>query len=133
PAPATQVVPHGLGAAPRALVFWTLDKTDEAIGAGYELSYGFADGDAGFAMGAASAGGADPTNTTRRVALAPISIVQPGEVIDSEATVIAWDATTFTLRWDFNRSTPAVVHFIAVGGSSVRAKVVSWRMPTVLG
>ena len=76
---------------------------------GYELSYGFADGDAGFAMGAASAGGADPTNTTRRVALAPISIVQPGEVIDSEATVIAWDATTFTLRWDFNRSTPAVV------------------------
>ena len=49
-----------------------------------------------------------------------------------EADLASWDATNFTLNWTTNDSTAYVIHFIAIGGSDVSAKVVGRVMKHVL-
>src|SRR5262249_55674183 len=51
----------------------------------------------------------------------------------AEADLQSWDATNFTLNWTTNNATAYVIHFIAIGGPAVSAKVVPWTMGTTTG
>src|ERR1700682_1876724 len=43
-APATQVIAHGLGQTPKALILWTDGKTNQSFSGNYLLGFGFSDG-----------------------------------------------------------------------------------------
>ena len=51
----------------------------------------------------------------------------------AEADLQSWDATNFTLNWTANNGPAYVVHFIAIGGPTVSAKLVNWTMATATG
>ena len=59
-----------------------------------------------------------------------LTVVKWGEVVVAEADLSSWDSTNFTLNWTTNDVNPFVVHYIAIGGSDVSAKVVDWTMGT---
>jgi hypothetical protein len=131
-APASQVVPHGLGRTPKALILWTDGKTNETFSAGFLFGLGMTDGTNSRSVAMASLNGASPSNASQRVAAKALALVQWGEALLAEADLTGWNATTFTLNWTTNNATAYVIHFIAIGGSDVSAKVVDWTMPTTL-
>jgi hypothetical protein len=131
--PVTQVVPHGLfGLAPKALILWTDGKTNEAFSADFLYALGMTDGTTSFSAAAASRDGAGPVfpGVWRRLADKALAIWSPGGVALAEADLQSWDTANFTLNWTTNDATPYVIHFIAIGGPTVKAKIVNWQMPT---
>jgi hypothetical protein len=58
-----------------------------------------------------------------------IALVHGGEVNISEADLVTANTTSFTLNWTVSDGMPYVIHYIAIGGSAVQAKVVNWRAP----
>jgi hypothetical protein len=129
-APATQVVPHGLGQAPKALILWTDGKTDQNFSASFLYAFGMTDGTTSFSNAASSLNNAAGVPTVnRRLADKALAIVSPTGVRLAEADLQSWDTTNFTLSWAINDATPYVIHFIAIGGPAVSAKVVNWQMP----
>ena len=133
-APVSQVVAHGLGETPKALILWTNGKTDELIDSGFFFAFGVTDSPTAHRSAAAgSRDGADPSEASRRIATKALTIVQRAGVLLAEADLTAWDATNFTLNWTTNDIDPYVIHFIAIGGSDISAKVLGWTMPTSTG
>ncbi len=130
---ASQTVPHGLGVAPKAIMFWTEGKTDENFGIGSLFAFGSTDGTTSASTATGSQDAAAPTYASNRFASKALTIVQGGGATLAEADLAAWDATGFTLNWTANNAIGYVIHFIAIGGSDVSAKVVLWNAPTVAG
>ena len=62
-----------------------------------------------------------------------LTMVRWGEVVVAEADLSSWDDTNFTLNWTTNDANAYVIHFIAIGGSDVSARVVDWTMRTTTG
>ena len=129
----TQSVPHGLGITPKAIIFWTNSKTNESFSGSFQFAFGVTDGTTSRSSSAASQDGQNDSNASRRIANAAITIVQWGETLTAEAQWSSWDATNFTLNWTTNNATGYVIHFIAIGGNDISAKVVGWTMPTATG
>ncbi len=136
PPTAVQVVPHGLGETPKALILWTVGKTSEALGGGLRAGFGFTDNQ-GAAADSHSQGwsindGVTPSNadTHSSTAIDPELVL----VIQSPAGPVAtadfggWNATDFTLNWLTNDGNPYVIHFIAIGGAEVRADMVATQL-----
>ena len=69
----------------------------------------------------------------RRLANKALTIVDWNAAVLAEADLQSWDATNFTLNWTTNNATAYVIHFIAIGGPAVSAKVVNWTMATATG
>ena len=133
-APASQTVAHGLGVIPKAIIFWTESRTATMFGTSRHTSIGFTDGTANErSASAASQDNAGFSNASRRIADKAITIVQWGETVLAEANRTAWDATNFTLNWTTNDANAYVIHFIAIGGTEISAKVVDWTMPVATG
>jgi hypothetical protein len=132
--PGGQVVPHGLGVPPKALLLWTIGKPAPGSSADYSYAFGVSDAPGSSrSIANASRSGAMPSNASRRMALHALSIVQVGEMTSAEADVTSWDETSFTLAWPTNDPAPSIVHFIAIGGVGVSAKIVPWQAPTSPG
>jgi len=128
----TQTVAHGLGQVPKAIIFWVSSDTAGTFFTNYYTSIGFTDGTSAgsFSAAAAALNNQDLSNASRRMANKAITIVLWGETLIAEADLASWDATSFTLNWTTNDPTLARIHFIAIGGSGVSAKVVNWQAPT---
>ncbi|MDH4137186.1 MAG: hypothetical protein OEW09_10800, partial [Anaerolineae bacterium] len=130
----TQVVPHGLGETPKAIILWTNAKTSESFGTDFNLGFGVTDQ---FLIGyAASMAGDDNLATSvarRSMGLDSIDIVAVGGTNFAYASITSWDSTNFTLQWTMSSSSLSVIHFIAIGGSDVSSKVVNWQMPAATG
>ena len=62
-----------------------------------------------------------------------LTMVRWSEVVVAEADLSSWNDTTFTLNWTTNDAESYVIHYIAIGGSDVSAKVVDWTMATAVG
>jgi len=60
-------------------------------------------------------------------------MVRWGEVVVAEADLSSWNDTTFTLNWTTNDAASYVIHYIAIGGSDIQARVVDWTMRTTVG
>ncbi len=136
-APVSQTIAHGLGETPKAIILWTNGQTNETFSAGYRFAWGVTDGISGTGTSRCAAtsseNGNAVSNTTRIISGKALTIVEWGNVLLAEADLTSWDATNITINWTTNNSTGYVIHFIAVGGSGVSAKVVGWTMPGATG
>ncbi len=132
-APATQAVAHGLGSVPKAVIFWTDARTDEAFGAGENLAYGVTDGVTSGSFATASQNGVSPSVSARRAAPKALTIVSPTQVVLAEADLQSWSPASFTLQWTTNNALAYIVHYMAIGGADVSAKVANWQMSTATG
>ncbi len=131
----TQVITHGLGTTPRAVILWTNGKTNETVSASHLFAFGMSDGTTSYAIAAASENDAagSRSNASRRIANKALTIVQWGEQLLAEADLQSWTATTLTLNWTTNNGSAYVVHYLVVGGNGVSAKVVGWQLNATSG
>src|SRR5688572_25539289 len=131
PPACTNVVAHGLGETPKALILWTNTKTSEAYAAGFLYGFGVSDGPlSSRSVSLASLDAVGTSDASRRMASKALTIVYGGELLVSEADLVSWDETNFTLSWTTNITNVAsVIHYIVIGGGDVSAKVVDWQMP----
>ncbi len=134
-APATQVIAHGLGSTPKAIILWTDGQVNQTFtNASYLFGYGMTDGTTSRSVGAASqTAQAVLSNASTRMANKALTLVQWSEVLVAEADLQSWDDTNFTLRWTTNDANAYVIHYIVIGGPDVSAKVLDWTMSTVTG
>jgi hypothetical protein len=124
-----QVVTHGLGVPPKALLLWTSTRTDDQPGAAF-LSIGVSDGPAG-TSGSTAVASQDQTTSSlasRRIAAKALTVIFPNGATAAEAELVAWDGNTLTLSWDPNGAGAYRVHYLVIGGE-VAAKVLSWLAP----
>lgn len=128
----TNVVTHALGFTPKALMLWTVGKTNETLSAHYLFGFGVSDGTTALSAAASSVDNAGTSNASRRMAAKALTIVQYGEVLIAEANLTTWDETTFTLTWTTNNTTAYVIHYMVIGGNGteVDAKAISWQTPS---
>src|SRR3954465_9616862 len=130
PASCTNTVPHGLGVTPTALILWTDGAVTENIGATSSWwAFGVTDGTTSRSTAASSKTAVTTSSASRGSAAAALHIVEFGNVIRATATLQAtpWDATNFYLQWTPNNASAYIIHFIAIGGTGVQAKVVEWQ------
>jgi hypothetical protein len=133
-APATQDVPHGLGETPKALILWVNGSSSNGTDGGFLFGFGVTDqARASYSVAASSQNGVTTTVCGRRVAAAALTIANFSGATLAEATVTAWDNNTFTLNWVTNNNQAYLIHFIAIGGTDVASKAVTWPMATAVG
>ncbi len=131
--PVSQAVAHGLGVTPKALILWTEGKTGESFGVSSLFGFGVTDGSTSKSASAGSEDAQNSSQEARRIANKALTIIDWNQVLVAEADWSSWDSTNFTLSWSTNNSTGYVIHFIAIGGTDISAKVVGWTMPTTTG
>ena len=73
-APASQVVAHGLGETPKALILWTASKTSESLSADFGFAVGFTDGSTDKSAAASSWDDRSFSETGRRIANKALTI-----------------------------------------------------------
>jgi hypothetical protein len=126
----SQVVPHALGQAPKALILWTIGKTNESLSGGFYYGVGISDVSLSASLAMGSRDGLSTSSTSRRMAVKALTLVQGGETTIAEADLSSWNGANFTLGWTTNDNQPYVIHYIVIGGPQVTAKVVNWQTPT---
>jgi hypothetical protein len=110
----------------------TIALNPAPAGAAY-FGFGMTDGTRSRSVSTSSQNGVTTSNASTRIANKVLTMVRWGEVVVAEADLSSWDDTNFTLNWTTNDANAYVVHFIALGGSDLQAKVVDWTMPTAIG
>ena len=126
----SQVVPHALGQVPKALILWTVGKTNETLSSGFYYGIGMSDASMSVALGDVQPRRSHDVVESRRIASKAITLVQGGEVTVAEADLASSSSASFTLNWTTNDAQPYVVHYLAIGGPQVSAKIVNWQTPT---
>jgi len=99
------------------------------------FGFGMTDGSTSRSLSASSENGGATSNAASRLASKVLTIVKwgaPGFTL-AEADFTSWDEVNLTLNWSTNDTLPYVVHYIAVGGTDVTAKVVPWTMGPASG
>jgi hypothetical protein len=124
-------LPHGLGETPRAMIFWTAGSIAQGVGTEEgRLVLGATAGPGAEGSAALAAQNrVNPTNVSRRMATAAITVAWWGEAVSAEARLVSWNAATFSLAWTVNDDNPMIIHYLAVGGTDVQAQVVAWQAP----
>src|SRR4029078_2160436 len=93
-------------------------------------AFGRPDGTTSKSPWASSRNYGDTTNTASRVANKAITIVKwdtaTTGIALAEADFSSWDSTNLVLNWTTNDSYPYVVHYLALGGTDLSAKVIGW-------
>ncbi len=97
------------------------------------FGFGMTDGTTSRSVSTSSQDGVARPNASTRMANKVLTMVRWGEVVVAEADLSSWNDTTFTLNWTTNDAAGYVIHYIAIGGSDVDAKVVDWTMGTTVG
>ena len=131
--PVSQAIAHGLGETPKALIIWSAGKSNSTLGSNARLAFGVSDTTTDRSASFESDNGVSTTAAQRRVSTGVVTMVDQTGALKAEASVQSVDATNFTLNWTTNNSSAYIFHFIAIGGTHIRAKVVSWTMRTSTG
>ena len=97
------------------------------------FGFGMTDGTRSRSVSTSSQDGATTSNASTRMANKVLTMVRWGEVVVAEADLSSWNDTTFTLNWTTNDAASYVIHYIAIGGSDIQARVVDWTMRTTVG
>lgn len=133
-APVSQVISHNLGETPKLIFFWTATRDGEGFGSHSYISYGMTDGTTEYSFSSGSQHNVSTTNTSTRAAAKAVTVIEWGENLLAEASLTAWDSDDFTLNWTTNGFAFATrIHFIAMGGTDISAKVVSWDTSATTG
>ncbi len=124
----------GIGFQPKAVIFWTQYEPDATIGTwntDIRFSMGFASGSAAGeqrAIGYGSDSGAS-SNTARSQISGVVSVINGTPTQLLKATLVSLDSDGFTINWGTVQATAYRIHYMALGGSNLSAKVVEWAMP----
>ncbi len=97
------------------------------------FGFGMTDGTTSRSVSTSSQDAVNFSNASTRMANKVLTMVRWSEVIVAEADLSSWNDTTFTLNWTTNDAESYVIHYIAIGGTDVSAKVVDWTMATAVG
>ena len=97
------------------------------------FGFGMTDGTRSRSVSTSSQDGAPTSNASTRMANKVLTMVRWGEIVVAEADLSSWNDTTFTLNWTTNDTASYVIHYIAIGGSDIQARVVDWTMRTTVG
>jgi hypothetical protein len=137
-APASQAI-SGLGFQPKALILWTSGGTVEgtirtqATGDA-RACVGFATGTAAADQFAASTTANTVGNAGRRVTQKAFLLSAAAGAVSSEASLTSFDSDGFTLSWTTNNTGESqIIHYLAIGGTDVQAKVLSFTSPVGTG
>jgi hypothetical protein len=131
-------VPHNLGltTAPKAVIFWATWEADELGGNDMIFTMGIADN----ALNQKTVGvGSDnslSTSDTRDVFHGGRILTFPNFVspFDFPVGVLnSMDATNFNVSWNPADTQATVIHYLAMGGTQLRSKVVQWNTRTTTG
>jgi hypothetical protein len=129
-----QTFAHGLGTTPKALI---LASTRNTAAGSYTSNlfqcFGFTDGTSSFCVSQYSDGAAGTSNSTSGRSNTLFYQVTTDDNVDANASFVSWDATNVTINWTANTAVAAIVGFIAIGGSPVQAKVVTYNTGTATG
>jgi hypothetical protein len=129
-----QNVAHTLGQVPKALILWTVGKTSETASAGFVFGLGVSDGATSMSTSMNVRDGVAASQSARRMAFRAITLVQYDTTTTlAEADLGTMSATNFPLNWISNDGSTYVVHYLAIGGPQVSAKVVNWQAPGAPG
>jgi MYXO-CTERM domain-containing protein len=130
PPTVSQVVSHNLGDRPKALILWMVNQRT----AGLSVSIGLSDGPgSSLAFSAASPDGEPRSTASRRLAAHALTVIQGQQVVVADADVTTWDVSSFSLRWSPDRPLSGTVHYLAIGGAGVSAKLIRWEAPASPG
>ncbi|MET0591318.1 MAG: hypothetical protein ABW133_01375, partial [Polyangiaceae bacterium] len=132
----SQTVTHGLGQIPKALILWTIGKTNETQSGGFSYGLGMSDASASYTVAASTRDGVSPSSAARRTAskaLLMITTSGSSAAVLAEADLPGWSSTNFSLNWTTNDGQPAIVHYLVIGGPTVTSKLVNWQAPTSAG
>lgn len=128
PGTTSQNVAHGMGVAPKAIICWTSGKTvDGVISAGHRRSFGFSDLTTQYGWGATSQDAVTPANNARWQGGAVILLPSASAASGPSAAIISSDTVNFRLDWSLNDAVADIIHWVAIGGADVQAKVVAWE------
>jgi len=115
---------NGFGFRPVAVIAWWSRQGSHGVEAGNRGGIGFWTRDASAAVAWRSADGARSSETGSLADCAAILGVEGvDEAVSMRADVASFDADGITLRWRDRPSEPWLVHFLALGGALVRARV----------
>jgi hypothetical protein len=128
-----QTVNHALGQTPKALILWTAGKTNETLSSGFLYGLGASDGTETHSVAISTQHNVGTSVTSRRMADKIITLVAGGETLVAEADLTGRTATNFALNWTANDSQPVVIHYLAIGGPQVTAKLNMWVSSTATG
>ncbi len=129
-APASQAI-TGVGFQPKALILWTSGGTaDGTIQTQATLdargSLGFVSSSATADQYAAGFEADTAGNGGRRLTQKAILLLNAAGTVVSEASLSSFDSDGFTLSWTTNSTSETqVIHYLALGGTDVQAKVIS--------
>jgi hypothetical protein len=130
----SQTVAHTLGQVPKALILWTAGKTNETASAGFVFGLGVSDGTTSMSTAMNVRDGiTGGSQSARRMAPKAIMIVQYDQSTLAEADLVTLSSGNFALNWTANDASTYVVHYLAIGGPQVSAKVVTWQAPGAPG
>jgi hypothetical protein len=119
---------NGLGFRPKLLILFGVANTSDGFAPGYQYGFGASDGTnshsvAGWSWDARGSLGSD---TDRRQAPKAITFVGTVASVEAEADLISFDNDGFTLDWTTNNSKAWIIHYLAIGGHSIEARVSSF-------
>jgi hypothetical protein len=120
----------GLPGTPKAVLFWTTGATalDTLATDGFPMVGMTSGASQSGSVGAYTVGGADPTRVGQRAAAKAITLLQHDQAVKAECDLSSFGAGSFTLDWTTNDSATTQIHYLAIGGTSVSAKVTGqWR------
>lgn len=138
-APAAQAI-TGLGFQPKVLIFWTAGCTVDGTiqtqaTSDARVCIGIASGTLAADQFAVSTTADTAGGGGRRVTQKSLLLVDAaGATVVSEASLASFDSDGFTLTWSTNSVTEAqIIHYLALGGTDVQAKVLSFLSPAGTG
>jgi hypothetical protein len=118
---------------PKALLLWTAANINDTLTGNFIYAIGATDGTTEMSTSMGSVDIAAAGTSCRRMAPKIITLSRGDEVTIAEADRSSWSADNFVLNWTTNDAQPYVIHYLAIGGPQVAAKVVTWQAPTAVG
>ncbi len=129
-----QVIAHGLGESPKAILFFTtgVASVSGSVDTKSRMSFGFATAPANqYSASGGSSNNDSPTQAARRIGAHTLIIKgAPTNGIVGIADLKSWDATNFTITWSSNGTPACIVHALVLGGSDLQVKCLNWQLPT---
>ena len=129
-----QVITHGLGANPKAIIFFTSGSVaTSTTESNYHWGYGFTDLTTSRSVSFAAQTAVSPSNTSRRSSAKAISLCQWGEALIADGDVTAVTTTTMTVNWTTVDGNARMIGYVVLGGNNINAKVIEWTLNTSTG
>ena len=97
------------------------------------FGYGMSDGTISKSISTSSQNGSANSTTNTRIATKVLTIVRYDGTLLAEADLQSWDDTNITLSWTANDAGAYAIHYLAMGGTDLSAKVVGWTTGTTTG